>query len=124
MPGALVLIARNGPPWAVFGLRSKVSLWLGPPSIHSTTQRLLRWPAWAVWLARIGSQPDSDAAPTPRADRLRKSRRDRPETFSDMVVLLLDGRAGRISDRGFGIGIGNPQSEIPVSGSAQIHWSS
>src|SRR5947209_6179402 len=92
-PGTLVLMARYGPPCGVPGLRSKVSLWLGPPSIHSTMHFLACWLFWAARLARIGSQPDSEAPPTPRADSFTKSRRDRPRPgiLSCMVLSLLGG---------------------------------
>ena len=42
MPGTLVSIGLNVPRWVegAFGLRSNVSMWDGPPLIHSTMQAL------------------------------------------------------------------------------------
>src|SRR4051812_29133359 len=78
MPGTLVLIGLKGPPLSVPGLRSKVSLWLGPPSIHKRMQDLvfLFWAA-APW-ARTLNQPDSDRPLTPAAASFRASRRVSP----------------------------------------------
>ena len=42
MPGDAVSISLNGPPLAWPGLRSKVSIWLGPPFIHSRMHDRLR----------------------------------------------------------------------------------
>src|SRR3954468_22787786 len=71
-PGTLVGIGLNSPAPLLSGLRSKVSLWLGPPSIQSRMQLLclraggLDPPvAAAAWLARTFSQPDIETAPTP-----------------------------------------------------------
>src|SRR5438132_4849499 len=75
-PGALVLIGLNSPAPLLSGLRSKVSLWLGPPSIHRRMHDLaLPLPLAAAAFAITGIQPDSDVANTPAADSLRKSRR-------------------------------------------------
>src|SRR5262245_19340933 len=80
MPGALVLIALNSPAPLLWGLRSSVSLWLGPPSIHRRMQFLAlalgRAPVPAARAARTFIHPENDAAKTPAADSLRKSRRD------------------------------------------------
>src|SRR5437763_1444432 len=79
-PGAEVLIGLNSPAPLLSGLRSKVSLWLGPPSIHRRMQLLCflgaTESAAAAWLARTDIQPDADATPTP-AESLRNSRRER-----------------------------------------------
>src|SRR5688572_28122704 len=77
MPGTLVAMGLNSPPSLVPGLRSKVSLWVGPPSIHRTMQDLCLTPVWAAWAASTGSQPDSEVAATPAADSLSRSRRER-----------------------------------------------
>src|SRR3984957_11281794 len=72
--GALVLIGLKSPEPLLSGLRSKVSLWLGPPSIQRRMQDLaVLLPAAA--LARTGSQPERAGANAPAADSLRKSRR-------------------------------------------------
>src|SRR5687768_11293027 len=78
-PGALVLIGLNSPAPLLSGLRSNVSLWLGPPSIHSRMHDLAL-PAFAAGaalarLARTSSHPDIDAAPTPAAPSWRNLRR-------------------------------------------------
>ena len=78
MPGTAVVIGLNSPASLVPGLRSKVSLWLGPPSIHSRMQDLCLTPDAAARAASTLSQPDIAAPPTPAADSFRKSRRDRP----------------------------------------------
>src|SRR5205807_3308128 len=78
MPGTAVGISLKGPPWAVPGFRSKVSLWLGPPSIHSRMHDLCLAPVAAARPASTLSQPDSDAPVTPAAVSLSRSRRDRP----------------------------------------------
>src|ERR1700676_2313958 len=78
MPDTEVGIGLNSPASLVPGLRSKVSLWLGPPSIHRRMQALCLTPDAAARAARTLSQPDIAAPPTPAADSFRKSRRDRP----------------------------------------------
>src|SRR5829696_3578460 len=80
-PGALVLTGLNSPAPLLWGLRSRVSLWLGPPSIHKRMQCLAR----ALELARVSAaradrtsiHPEAEAPKTPAADSRRKSRRDR-----------------------------------------------
>src|SRR5437763_2222083 len=83
IPGAEVLIGLNSPAPLLSGLRSNVSLWLGPPSIHRRMQLLCFFGATesaaAAWLARTDIQPDADAAPTPAAESFRKSRRERSD---------------------------------------------
>src|SRR5215207_9344370 len=67
-PEALVLIGLNSPAPLLSGLRSNVSLWLGPPSIHRRMHDLA-WPLplAAAAFAITGSQPDSAGANTPAA---------------------------------------------------------
>src|SRR6476659_6971199 len=80
VPRALVSIGLNSPAPLLSGLRSRVSLWLGPPSIQRRMQRL----AFAFELAGDSSaraartfiQPENEAPNTPAADSFRKSRRD------------------------------------------------
>src|SRR5204863_9435492 len=76
MPGTLVLIGLNGPPWACPGLRSKVSSWLGPPLIHSRMQERLRCGFLAASAASTFSQPDAEGPTTPAAASLSQSRRE------------------------------------------------
>ncbi len=76
-PGALVWISRNGPPFFVPGLRSKVSIWLGPPFIHRRMHERLRCGSSAARAASVPSQPDRGTLTTPAADSLSQSRRDR-----------------------------------------------
>ena len=60
MPGTLVAISLKGPPLAWPGLRSKVSIWLGPPFIHSRMHERLRCGSSAAAAASRPSQPDSE----------------------------------------------------------------
>ncbi len=55
-----VSISRKGPPLAWPGLRSKVSIWLGPPFIQSRMhdRRRCGWPAASA--AMLSSQPDME----------------------------------------------------------------
>src|SRR5579875_63438 len=87
MPGTTVEIGLNSPPSLVPGFKSKVSLWLGPPSIHKRMQDLCLAGVSAVRLANTLSQPDSDTAETPAADSFSQSRRER--CTSVMVFLRL-----------------------------------
>src|SRR5688572_26770329 len=65
-PGALVLIGLNSPAPLLSGLRSKVSLWLGPPSIHRRMHDFAGLRPAAAF-AITGSQPESVGANTPAA---------------------------------------------------------
>src|SRR5579864_7573524 len=69
-------MAWNGPPWAVPGRRSKVSLWLGPPSIHKRMQDLCCALVSAARVASTLNQPDTEVPRIPAADSLSKSRRE------------------------------------------------
>ncbi len=71
-PGAAVSIAWNGPPFAWSGLGSKVSVWVGPPAIHSTMHARLRAGSSAARAARVGSQPEV----SPAADSFSALRRE------------------------------------------------
>src|SRR5579875_2104763 len=77
MPGTAVEIGLNSPPSLVPGFKSKVSLWLGPPSIHRRMQDLCLVGVWAARLANTWSQPDNETAETPAADSFNQSRRER-----------------------------------------------
>src|SRR5579863_594163 len=74
IPEAAVLIGLKVPAPLLSGLRSKVSFWLGPPSIHSRMHDLAGVFLPAAALASTGSHPDSAGANTPAAVSLRKSR--------------------------------------------------
>src|SRR5262249_16655072 len=74
-PGAEVCRSWNGPPVGVPGLRSKVSIWLGPPSIHKRMHERLRLGARAASAASAGGQPDRPGPSTPAADSFSHSRR-------------------------------------------------
>src|SRR5262245_31964840 len=92
IPDALVLIGLNSPAPLLSGFRSRVSLWLGPPSIQRRMQRL----AFAFGLAGDSSaraartfiHPENEAPNTPAADSFRKSRRDfSSSVFENMEAL-------------------------------------
>ena len=59
-PAAAVSSSRKGPPLAEPGLRSKVSIWLGPPSIHNRMHDRLRCGFVAASAASFGSQPERE----------------------------------------------------------------
>src|SRR4051794_8614093 len=66
MPGTRVSIALNGPPFAWPGLRSNVSIWLGPPAIHSRMHERLRCGGLAEARAASDSiQPDAETPAMP-----------------------------------------------------------
>ena len=69
MPGTLVAIGLNSPPFGVSGFRSKVSLCDGPPSIHSRMHDLVFVPVTAARAASGASQPDSDAPTMPSGEK-------------------------------------------------------
>jgi hypothetical protein len=75
IPGTAVAMGLKGPPCSVPGLRSKVSLWLGPPAIHSRMHDFGRALAAAAPRASAGNQPDSEDAITPAVDSRSHSRR-------------------------------------------------
>src|SRR5947209_269978 len=85
MPGTAVSIGLNSPALAVPGLRSKVSLCEGPPSIHRRMHDLWRAPASDARPASTFIQPDSDVPPTPAADSRRKSRRESPNMVGSLA---------------------------------------
>src|SRR5262245_37111688 len=70
-------MALKGPPCAVPGRRSNVSLWLGPPSIHSRMHDLVFARSSAARPAKTLSQPDSPVPRTPAADNFSMSRREK-----------------------------------------------
>src|SRR4051794_38628972 len=97
MPGTLVSKVAYGLALGVPGFMSKVSFWLGPPSIHSSMQRLWRTDdpagaacccAWAA-LARTGIHPDSAAVPAPEAASFNISRRESPKFIMVLIPFVL-----------------------------------
>src|SRR5262249_39136195 len=90
-PGVAVAIALNGPPLAWPGLRSNVSVWLGPPAIQSKMHERRRRGSAATSSANVSIQPDSELATTPAADRPIQSRREsdeRPDSLRRFMVRL------------------------------------
>src|SRR5262245_61002800 len=77
IPGTDVSIALYGPPFSCPGLRSKVSIWLGPPDIHSRMHERRRSLLAATSSANAGSQRDIDTPKAPQAESLSQSRRER-----------------------------------------------
>src|SRR5450432_1955805 len=75
MPLTEVAISLMVPPLAWPGLRSNVSIWLGPPFIHNRMQARLR-SAGAVSLAMASSQGNVEAPTKPAHDKRNTSRRD------------------------------------------------
>src|SRR5262249_20244569 len=107
MPGTEVAIGRNSPASGVPGFMSKVSFWLGPPSIHSKMHDLCLTPVPAACAAIKSNQPDTEVRAAPAAENRRKSRRDRA-AFRELVIAGLPGKgrprvvppAGRFNDSG------------------------
>src|SRR4051812_34494409 len=97
--GADVWIGLNSPAPFEPGLRSNVSLWLGPPAIHRRMHDLaLAVADGAAALARLArtcSHPDMDDAPTPIADSCRKRRR--VDSLSRSESMGISRRAGGVS---------------------------
>src|SRR4051812_32506320 len=78
MPGTDVGMGLNSPAPLLSGLRSKVSLWLGPPSIHRRMQLLAFFPwagAVAAVFASTFSHPDAEKVPPPAVANCMKDRR-------------------------------------------------
>src|SRR5579871_673964 len=94
MPDTEVGIGLKSPPFSVFGFMSKVSLWLGPPSIQSRIQALCLLPLLAAWAAKTPSQPDRDVVSRPAVESLKKSRQERMPEASLFVMggFLLQGK--------------------------------
>src|SRR5215510_7683882 len=64
-PVTRLWIGRNSPPVGRPGLRSKVSIWLAPPFIHSRMQRLPRFFASAAIVWELTSPPQLGSATPP-----------------------------------------------------------
>src|SRR5262245_32442890 len=86
MPATLVSISLKGPPLAWSGFRSNVSMWEGPPFIHSRMQERLRCGCLAASSAKASIQPDAEVATTPAAANLNHSRRDRRGVSLRIIV--------------------------------------
>src|SRR6202012_1734594 len=72
-PGTAVAVSLYGPPFLWPGLRSQVSVWLGPPDIHRTMHALVGF--FSAAAARRGSHGQA-AAPNALATLIRtRSRR-------------------------------------------------
>src|SRR5258706_11984872 len=88
----VVSMALNSPPFFEPGFGSHVSIWVGPPPIHSMMTALAVLPdAWAAWVACARSLRGIDAAATPApAPRLnlRKLRRLNPGTHLSQCIIL------------------------------------
>src|SRR5438876_6800890 len=75
IPGIAVAISLYGPPLTWPGFRSKVSIWLGPPFIHSRIQERRRCGLAAASAANVSSQPDTEQPSAPAVDSRNHSRR-------------------------------------------------
>src|SRR5262245_51208006 len=125
MPETLVEIGLNSPAPSAPGFMSKVSLWLGPPSIHRRMHDLVFVLVSAARAASGASQPDSDGASTPSDDRRRKSRREKEFNMGISNVFLPSPLRGEVGGGVFGAKNPSPQppprsgeGEKKVSGSA------
>src|SRR5262249_8986053 len=91
-PSAAVLIGLNSPAPLLSGLRSQVSLWLGPPSIQRRVHDLaLPVPPAGAGLGRSRSHPDGGGGETPAAASFSTSRRDFSSSFSENMVRVPGG---------------------------------
>src|SRR5262245_48257366 len=95
MPDTEVWIGLNSPALSVPGFMSKVSLWVGPPSIHSRMQALCLVPlSWAAWAARRSNQPLIETPANPAADSRKKSRRLRQVLNMNQLLVKPTGTRG------------------------------
>src|SRR5690242_13380958 len=76
-PGTEVSISLNVEPLAWPGFKSNVSIWLGPPLIHSRMHERERAGCVSAPRARASNQPDIDPAITPVDESFIHSRRER-----------------------------------------------
>src|SRR5260221_11164797 len=86
MRATLVAISLNGPPLAWPGLRSQVSIWLGPPFIHSRMQARLRWGSLALSWANRPSQPDIEMPAALAAARRSQSRLENSRMGDSLLI--------------------------------------
>src|SRR5438128_592339 len=75
MLGTDVSIGLNCPPLAWPGFKSNVSVWLGPPDIHSKMHARLRAGCAAASAASAGNHREDEKPNAPSDARRRKSRR-------------------------------------------------
>src|SRR5580700_4548419 len=87
-PATLVAVSLNGPPLAWPGLRSNVSIWLGPPFIHKRMQARFRLGSLALRRARFPSHPDIETPTAPIADIRSQSRRESEFDNDDLMVMF------------------------------------
>src|SRR5262245_3653553 len=95
-PGTAVAVSLEGPPFLWSGLRSQVSVWLGPPDIHRTMHALAGFLSAAA--ASVGSHGQA-AAPNALARLMRtKSRRLKSRAFMGPPPFSVGpaSRAGRL----------------------------
>src|SRR5262249_50531905 len=91
MPGTEVAIGRNSPASLVPGFMSKVSFWLGPPSIHSRMHDLCLTPDPAACAAIRSSQPEDEVSAAPAAENFKNARRD-SSALRELVMRGLPGK--------------------------------
>src|SRR4051794_21816669 len=99
MPATAVAISLAPPPFLWLGLRSNVSIWLGPPAIHRRMQERLRFRRGAAASARRGNQPEAEAPRTPAADNFIQSRRESMGAFTGDLLELLTTESQRTQRR-------------------------
>src|SRR3954451_2961301 len=95
MPGTLVAIGLNGPPWAWPVLGSNVSVWLGPPVIHKRMHDFLRFGSVAARAARVSIHPEADAPMTPAEASRINWRREYCGTFGRFMERFLPASSRR-----------------------------
>ena len=109
MPAALVLIGLNSPAPLLSGLRSKVSLWLGPPSIHRRMHDL------ALPLPDFSARP----SPAPAASRTATAANDAGGGQLQEVAAGLFVAGGRRTWMAPGSGVSSGQSRVGLCVAAQ-----
>src|SRR5205823_3171203 len=100
---------------------SKVSFWLGPPSIQSRMHDLCLTLASAACAASPSNQPDTEVRAAPAAVNRRKSRRDSAAVRELVMRGLRRTADGRLEISDLKSPICHLQS---VNGSGQTHWCS
>ncbi len=89
MPGTAVSIGLNVPPLAWPGFMSKVSIWLGPPLIHSKMHARFRAGSAAALAASDSIQPEAENAEKPAAASFIQSRLETLEPRSSALVRFM-----------------------------------
>src|SRR3954453_13537742 len=98
MPLTEVLIGLNSPASLVPGFMSKVSFWLGPPSIHSRMHDLCQAPDPAACAAIRSSQPDAEDRAPAAAENLRNARRD-TSALRELLIREPTGKGRSVAPR-------------------------